>query len=517
MEILDHYRFTRGVKVRGKKALEDIMVRRLKDDIRQVQGGFPKRQVKRVVIDGLPDDAPELVLSRLLDEYRSLREERHEVTSKRAQAAAGLLIVGLQQRLLSSIEAFARTLTIHRKTVKKQWEKGRAAQAAATDPVRDRLLKQDGQRLLSVPDADDERAEWTDEELEAEESSQIRAITEAAEAESPRDDEAAAIWQKEQKLLDRMEEITAEARHRPDAKMLCLIDWIRDNMCSGLPVFGQRASGDPPAWNERRVLIFTENREGTKRRLREILGQAIAGTELSEDRIAVIDGLTRGDARKEVQRRFNTDPRREPLRILIATDAAREGLNFQAHCADLFHFDLPWNPGRLEQRNGRIDRKLQPAAEVRCHYFVLPQRAEDYVLEVLVRKTETIKKELGSLSKIIDDDIERVLKAGIRHADTKAIARKIEGADIDDKRKKANEEELEVARDRQDDLKAQIERCQSLLEKSRNWVGFSAEPFREALSCSLEIVGAEPLKREEDEVSAANLVEGDSAIYRHAL
>jgi hypothetical protein len=42
-------------------------------------------------------------------------------------------------------------------------------------------------------------------------------------------------------------------------------------------------------------------------------------------------------------------------------------LNFQAHCADLFHFDLPWNPGRIEQRNGRIDRKLQPAEEVRCH------------------------------------------------------------------------------------------------------------------------------------------------------
>ena len=53
----------------------------------------------------------------------------------------------------------------------------------------------------------------------------------------------------------------------------------------------------------------------------------------------------------------------------------------------------------MEQRNGRIDRKLQPAAEVRCHYFVLPQRAEDRVLEVLVRKTETIKKELGSLSR----------------------------------------------------------------------------------------------------------------------
>ena len=52
------------------------MVRRLKEDIRAVQGGFPKRDVVRIAIDGLPDDAPELELSRLLDEYRTAREER---------------------------------------------------------------------------------------------------------------------------------------------------------------------------------------------------------------------------------------------------------------------------------------------------------------------------------------------------------------------------------------------------------------------------------------------------------
>ena len=106
LELLDPYRFTRGVKVRGRKALEDVMVRRLKEDIRATQGGFPERRVERVVIDGLAPDAPELELSRLLDEYRTAREERHAHTSSRVQAAAGLLVVGLQQRLLSSVEAF---------------------------------------------------------------------------------------------------------------------------------------------------------------------------------------------------------------------------------------------------------------------------------------------------------------------------------------------------------------------------------------------------------------------------
>ena len=123
LELLDPYRFTRGVKVRGKGALDDVMVRRLKEDIREVRGGFPKRNVEPVVIENLPPDAPELVLSSLLDEYRTTRERRHENASNRARAAAGLLVVGLQQRLLSSIEAFARSLKVHRATVERQWQK----------------------------------------------------------------------------------------------------------------------------------------------------------------------------------------------------------------------------------------------------------------------------------------------------------------------------------------------------------------------------------------------------------
>ena len=150
-----------------------------------------------------------------------------------------------------------------------------------------------------------------------------------------------------------MAQIADAHRYHPDAKCLRLIDWIRKNQCPGLPPFGQRSSGPPAKWNQRQVLVFTENREGTKRYLKNILTQAIESTDLAEDRIEVIDGLTSSSRRKEIQRRFNADPSRDRLRILLATDAAREGLNFQAHCSDLFHFDLPWNPGRIEQRNGR--------------------------------------------------------------------------------------------------------------------------------------------------------------------
>ena len=142
-----------------------------------------------------------------------------------------------------------------------------------------------------------------------------------------------------------MQAVAEASRHLPDAKTRRLIDWIRDHLCPALPPFGRQPAGDAPQWSPRRVLIFTENREGTKRYLKHILEQTIEGTDRADERIEVIDGLTSGARRKAVQRRFNTDPAKDPLRILIATDAAREGLNFQAHCADLFHFDLPWNPG----------------------------------------------------------------------------------------------------------------------------------------------------------------------------
>jgi superfamily II DNA or RNA helicase len=493
LELLDPYRFTRGVKVR-KTALDEVMVRRLKEDIRSVQGGFPLRKVKCLELDGLPNNAPELELSRLLDEYRNTREQRFASTTKRNQAAAGLLVVGLQQRLLSSIEAFARSLKVHRETVKRQWEKtseeGEATRTA-TRPAVDLFTQ--------APDADDERADLTDEQLEAEETAQVAAATEAVEAEAVRDDAAETLWRREQSLLDRMQEIAEESRHLPDFKARALIDWIRDNLCPDLPEFGKRHKGRAPKWNDRRVLIFTENRQGTKRWLKTIIEQAIESTDDTENRIEVIDGLTSRSRRKEIQRRFNTDPSKDPLRILLATDAAREGLNFQAHCTDLFHFDLPWNPGRIEQRNGRIDRKLQPADEVRCHYFVLPQRVEDRVLDVLVRKTETIKAELGSLSRVIDHDIEQHLKSGISHKNAESLATQIEGADLDAECKRVTAEELEATRDRQEDLKAQIERCQTLLERSRRWLAFQSTPFRSALSCSLELLGAEPLKAAQDE------------------
>src|SRR5579875_1972292 len=139
---------------------------------------------------------------------------------------------------------------------------------------------------------------------------------------------------------------------------------------------GLRAGGR--TWTERRLLLFTEY-EDTRRWLEQLLREAVAHTARAEERIAVFSGSTSADRREEIKCAFHTAPADDPLRILIATDAAREGLNLQRYCHDLFHIDLPWNPSRLEQRNGRIDRKLQPAQRVYCRYFIYAQRPEDRV------------------------------------------------------------------------------------------------------------------------------------------
>src|SRR3990172_1483914 len=240
-----------------------------------------------------------------------------------------------------------------------------------------------------------------------------------------------------------MTEIAEAARGLPDPRIRELVDWIRENLCPGLPPLGSRAkSGAPASWNDRRVLIFTEYVD-TKRYLEQQLRAAIAGTDLAEERIRTFHGQVDDETREEVKRAFQTDPAKHPLRILVATDAAREGVNLQNHCADLFHFDLPWNPSRMEQRNGRIDRKLQRAPMVRCHYFVLRQRPADRVLEALVRKTAVIEEELGSLSPVIERRLEEHLERGIRATEADRLARAIESEGVTKDERATTDEELE--------------------------------------------------------------------------
>jgi Helicase conserved C-terminal domain len=195
------------------------------------------------------------------------------------------------------------------------------------------------------------------------------------------------------------------------------------------------------------------------------------------------------DAQRDlVQRAFNGTPAEHPVRILVATDAAREGLNLQAFCADLFHYDVPWNPARMEQRNGRIDRALQPAKVVRCHYFVYEHRPEDRVLATLVAKIATIQKELGSLAAVVLDDVERALARGI---DGRTLAA-LESVAADEVRVAVVRDELEQQRD-PGKIRRDLDDNDRIRATSQKVIDFDPELLRETLDVALELAGASGL------------------------
>lgn len=83
-------------------------------------------------------------------------------------------------------------------------------------------------------------------------------------------------------------------------------------------------------------------------------------------------------------------------RVLVATDCLSEGINLQEHFDAVVHYDLPWNPTRLEQREGRVDRYGQPSATVKvATVFGIDNVIDEIVLEVLIRKHKKIRSELG--------------------------------------------------------------------------------------------------------------------------
>ena len=83
-------------------------------------------------------------------------------------------------------------------------------------------------------------------------------------------------------------------------------------------------------------------------------------------------------------------------RVLIATDCLSEGINLQDHFTAVLHYDLPWNPNRLEQREGRVDRFGQEAPEVKaCLLYGADNPIDGIVLDVLLRKVREIKRATG--------------------------------------------------------------------------------------------------------------------------
>ena len=132
------------------------------------------------------------------------------------------------------------------------------------------------------------------------------------------------------------------------------------------------------------ILIYTEYADSLAR-----LKERLDGEGESLGAVLTLQGSDDEPARRATTHEFRTRPRT----ILVSTDAASEGLNLHERCHHLIHLELPWNPNRLEQRNGRIDRYGQWCAPVVC-YLYLKGTFEERVLARLVAKYERQRSKL---------------------------------------------------------------------------------------------------------------------------
>lgn len=386
LEIIDDQRFARGVEPTDA-ALADTVVRRLKRAITEPDGRerFPERVTTPISVT-YPDSEREV--HQLLQEFARLRRQRIG-PSQRGRKAADLVTLLLKKRLFSSPAAFANTVGVYLETL--------ASRSGVTTPPGDDVPEWLDTYYDDLSDLDDEQLDEAEHDALAQ-TSLLQPGADSGEVE----------------LLERM--ATWAARHdvTPDAKACELIKYLRAVCCP-----------DSTHWTNERVVVFTEYRD-TQSWLVKLLGQeSMAG-----ERVAVLHGGISGDDREQLRLGFQAVPIEHPVRILIATDAASEGIDLQNHCHRLVNYDIPFNPNKLEQRIGRIDRYGQRnSPEVRHFVGVGWERAANSYeadLEFLSRvavKVARMEEDLGSVNAVLADAVQRRMVGDLAHINSFDVPR----------------------------------------------------------------------------------------------
>jgi superfamily II DNA or RNA helicase len=406
LELLDNQRFARSTPI-DRKQLDAVMVRRMKSELPAKWDGsprFPRRVLDTIEV---PYTDEERAIHAALQQYADLRVKRSQDNAE--SLATEFVLKTLKKRLFSSPAAFLTTLDQHEKSLRHA-KRGKTVRKPSIG-----ILKQELDRI------DEDYADDTEYD---------EATTDAVDAASLLFSEPSA---NELALLKGMRQWAEKASGQLDSKVKCLIDWLNTHIRPN------------KKWSQERVILFTEYR-ATQNWLKEVLAQhGFTGG----DRMLTMYGGMDLEEREDVKAAFQSAPDLSPVRILLATDAAAEGINLQNHCYRLIHYEIPWNPNRLEQRNGRIDRHgqkgfLTPNGErlVFVYHFVgkgYKQRQEsafsgrasdlDADLEFLMKvaqKVETIREDLGSYGTVLADDVEQAMLGngysmlGAASAETKA-------------------------------------------------------------------------------------------------
>lgn len=360
--------------------VSDLMRRMVKENLLKFDGRplFPER-IAYTVPYKLSD--AEARLYRAVTEY--VREEFNRAEAlengKRA-GTVGFALTILQRRLASSPEAIYQSLRRRRERLEKRLRELELLQrgAAALPPT------------WTVPELDDDDIEDLEEAPEDEVEAAEEEILDQATA-------AATVTELKMEIatLARLESLASEVRRSgQDTKWRELAHLLSEIFTP--TALGVRASeviesdGLAPVSKlvsspRQKLVLFTEHRDTLtylERQIGTLLGRPQA--------VVLIHGGMGREERRKAQTSFLHDP---DVQVLLATDAAGEGINLQrAHL--MVNYDLPWNPNRLEQRFGRIHRIGQ--TEV-CHLWnlVAEETREGDVYRRLLEKLEEARKALG--------------------------------------------------------------------------------------------------------------------------
>src|SRR5437660_11876967 len=149
--------------------------------------------------------------------------------------------------------------------------------------------------------------------------------------------------------------------------------------------------------DDERLILFTEYKHTL-----DYLMERLQREGLVKPQVECLYGGASGEQREAIKDAFN-DPR-HPLRILVGTDTVSEGISLQISCRYVVHQEIPWNPMRLEQRNGRVDRHGQER-DVYVFHFTSDDEADLQFMARVVEKVNQARSDLGSVGQVIDSTI----------------------------------------------------------------------------------------------------------------
>lgn len=446
LELLDDQRFARGV-MPDEKVLQRVMVRRLKTDLVDEHGVriYPTRELLPLPVEYTKEEREIHDLLRQYTEDRS-----HAVAGTRAEFGSDFVHKLLKKRLFSSPMAFAMTLAKHRQSL--------SSRADGHQPLemKERILRK------AILRSEEEYAD--DSQIE---EAQDEAVDAAGEI-------TAALTESQRDMLERMAAWADRAKNRSDSKAKAILAWLDEHLLT---------KGKP---NNARVILFTEYR-ATHSWLKQILATSGWGGDL----LMELHGGTDPEERERVKAAFQTHPKDSPVRILLATDAASEGIDLQNHCNYLIHVEIPWNPNVMEQRNGRIDRHGQKqkqvfiwhpvgSGEIASTYIKPGDLAGDHeFLMRAVKKVDSIRQDLGSIGSVITKQIEEAMLGKRVEIDTK------------DAEERAADARKYVAAEKR--LQERIAKLHERLLEARDDYQLTPERVARAVSVALQLAGKPPL------------------------